>query len=67
MVAICQEVLNKLPEQKALQVLRDLSDVTELGDFVYDIRDRESLGWTGPLVTKWGNACVEAKKLLKFS
>lgn len=27
-----------------------------IGDKVYDVRNREMLGWDGPRVTAWGNA-----------
>lgn len=49
----------------ALEVLRDLMQVCDLGDFIYSIRDQEGLGWNGPLVTKWNDAVMRAKELLK--
>lgn len=48
----------------AIEVLRALNEVHDLGDYVYDIREREMEGWNGPLVTKWGNAVARAKELL---
>jgi hypothetical protein len=48
----------------ALEVLRELFQVTPLGDYVYNIREREGLGWDGPKVVAWGNACERAKQLL---
>lgn len=27
-----------------------------IGDFVYEVRQRELLGWDGPRVNAWGNA-----------
>ena len=50
--------------QKALQVLRDFYSVCDLGDYVYDIREREGLGWDGPEVTTWSNACNTAEDLI---
>jgi hypothetical protein len=51
--------------QKALQVLRDLYSVYDLGDYVYDVREHEGLDWDGPKVTTWSNACVLAEELIK--
>lgn len=51
----------------ALGILRDLFEVRSLGDYVYDIRERECENWDGPLVTKWGDACARAQKLLEVS
>jgi hypothetical protein len=48
----------------ALEVLRQLSQVHNLGDCVYDIRERECLGWEGPKVVAWGKACERAQQLL---
>jgi len=36
----------------------------DLGDLVYQVRDREGLGWEGPDVTAWGNAVKAAKEML---
>lgn len=31
------------------------------GDLVYQVRDREGLGWDGPAVTQWSDAVTAAK------
>lgn len=49
----------------ALQILRDLNDTYNLGDIVYEIREKELKGWDGPLVTKWSDACRRAEVLLR--
>jgi len=36
-----------------------------LEDWIYDIREREGLGWNGPRVKAWGQACVKARVTLK--
>lgn len=36
----------------------------DLGDLVYQVLDREGLGWDGPDVTAWGNAVTAAKEML---
>ena len=38
-----RDFVERLPDGRALQVLRDLSSIRNLSDFVYDIRDRECL------------------------
>jgi len=48
----------------AVLVLRDLFEVRDLGDYVYDIHEREGEGWEGPKVTKWGNAAMRGKELV---
>jgi hypothetical protein len=47
-----------------VKVLRDLMDIQDLGDFIYNIREQEGKGWEGPLVCKWGDTCEHAKKLV---
>lgn len=54
----------KIDVDAALDVLRDLSEVYDLGDYIYDLREREGKGWDGPLVTKWSDAVTRAKILL---
>lgn len=48
----------------ALEVLRKLNQIHPLGDYIYNIREREGQGWTGPKVTAWGKACDRARQLL---
>ena len=50
---------------EALQVLHDLNEIRNLGDFIYDIREREGLGWEGPKVQAWSDACKRATQLLQ--
>ncbi len=52
------------PGEDAIDVLRTLFEVRDLGDIIYDIREREGRGWDGPLVTKWGDAVARAKTIL---
>lgn len=41
--------------------LRTLLDES-IGDFVYQIRDRELKGWDGPRVAAWSEACRMVEK-----
>lgn len=36
-----------------------------LGDLVYDVREREGLGWDGPAVKAWSDAVTEANAAIK--
>ena len=45
---------------EALEALTSNPHV-DLGDLVYQVRDREGLGWDGPEVTKWSNAVQQAR------
>jgi hypothetical protein len=45
---------------EALEALTSNPHVN-LGDLVYQVRDREGLGWDGPQVTKWSNAVQQAR------
>lgn len=36
-----------------------------LGDLVYQVRERELLGWDGPAVKAWSDAVTKAQELLK--
>lgn len=38
----------------------------DLGDMIYNVKDREGKGWEGPDVTAWGKALIEARKLLNL-
>ncbi len=51
--------------QKALKVLATLYEIRDLGDFIYTVRDSEGLGWEGPRVTQWNDACQLAEELIK--
>jgi len=47
-----------------IQVLRDLFEAGNLVDHHYHIRESEGEGWDGPRITKWGEACAAARKLI---
>ena len=51
----------------ALEILRKLMTNPHicLGDMVYLVRDREGKGWDGEAVKSWGEAVLEAEKILK--
>jgi hypothetical protein len=51
--------------QEALQILATLEHIHPLGDYVYDIREREGLGWNGPKVKAWGAATTRAEQLTR--
>ncbi len=53
------------PGDAAIDVLKALFDVCDLGDMIYDIREREGEGWDGPLVVKWGDAVTRAETILE--
>lgn len=48
----------------AMEVLRTLNGIRKLGDYTYDIREREGLGWDGPQTKAWSDACAKAERLL---
>lgn len=37
----------------------------DLGDLVYDVREREGRGWDGPAVIAWSAAVTNARNLMK--
>lgn len=49
----------------AVTVLRTLYGIRDLGDFIYDVREREGKGWDGPKVQAWGEACEAADRIVK--
>lgn len=51
---------------EALAVLRELlsNPHIDLGDLVYEVREREGLGWEGPSVKAWGSAVARAKAIV---
>jgi hypothetical protein len=53
-------------EKELEDVLRALltNPHLDLGDLVYDVREREGEGWDGPSVNAWGNAVTKAKALV---
>lgn len=65
MSAVFASLKQQLPGEAAIDVLRALFEVRDLGDEVYDVREREGKGWDGPLVTKWSDAVVRAKTILE--
>jgi hypothetical protein len=58
------EVVDVTKGEEAVAILNQLQSAANLGDFVYDVRDREGKGWDGPRVVAWGNASERALKLL---
>jgi hypothetical protein len=48
---------------KALEVLHQLNSVMPLDDLIYHVRENECLGWDGPQVKAWGDACIRMKQL----
>jgi hypothetical protein len=48
-----------------IQVLHDLFDAGDLEDHFYAVREREGQGWEGPRMKRWGQACDEARQLLR--
>lgn len=52
---------------RALNILRRLmtNPHLNLGDRVYDVREREGLGWEGPSVKAWSDAVSDAREILK--
>ena len=50
--------------KKAISALKMLSKVRDLGDFIYDIREREGKGWDGPKVKVWSDACELVKEVV---
>lgn len=51
--------------EKALRALELLYSATSIGDYVYDIRERELKGWDGPRVTAWGEGARLAEEALR--
>jgi hypothetical protein len=49
---------------KALELLHTLNSIIPLGDLVYRVRDVEGLGWNGPQVVVWGDACDQMRRML---
>ena len=39
--------------EEVMKAVRRLLEVHHLGDFIYEIRDHEGLGWDGPKVTSF--------------
>jgi len=50
-----------------IQVLHDLFEAGHLDGHHYDIRESEGKGWYGPRMVKWGEACAQARELLKIT
>lgn len=65
MPAVFADLMQQPPGEAAIDVLRALFEVRNLGDIIYDIREREGKGWDGPLVTKWSDAFARAEMILE--
>jgi len=57
--------IEEIDTDAAVRVLRDLFQIHNLYDFVYDIRRQECLDWDGPQVVKWAVAVTRAEELIK--
>lgn len=61
---MCDE-MKRLREQNEERVAALVAISTNphinLGDLVYAVRDAEGLGWEGPAVAAWGEACEAVK------
>lgn len=55
-----------LTDAEVIDILRGLlrNPSMNLGDRVYDVREREGLGWDGPNVKAWGAAVTKAESTL---
>ncbi len=51
--------------EKAIEALKLLKQGANIGDFVYEIRERELLGWDGPRVKAWSDGAQLAEQALK--
>jgi len=51
----------------ALMALQELMGARNLGDYIYDIREREGQGWEGPKVRQWNNGCIHAEEALRMA
>ena len=51
---------------QAIEIIRALTGNAHinLGDLVYNVREREGLGWEGPSVVGWGAAVKAAEDFL---
>lgn len=60
-----REILSQ--HSRMLAVLRKLTSVPgwSLSDAVYDVREREGLGWEGPAVKQFGEAVEQINRLLQ--
>jgi hypothetical protein len=54
-------------EADAIAALRALltNEHIDLGDLVYQVREREGEGWDGPSVKAWSDAVVAAKDVIR--
>jgi len=52
---------------RLLEALKSLMthEHVDLGGLVYEIREREGLGWDGPSVKAWSDAVTEAREAIK--
>ncbi len=61
---VFSDLTQQSPGEAAIDVLRALFEVRDLGDIVYDVCEREGKGCDGPFATKWGDAVARAKMIL---
>lgn len=48
-----------------VRALRTMNDILNFGDRIYDVREREGMGWEGPQVKAYGDACASIQPYLK--
>ena len=51
----------------AEQILYELIEEFNIGDFVYAVKDREGNGWDGPRVNRFTSLLEQAEKLYENS
>ena len=47
----------------ALELLNTFDRLIHLEDVIYQVRDNEGLGWDGPKVREWAEACKRLREL----
>ncbi len=52
-------------ERSAFDILKNMNEIYDLGDIIYDVREREGQGWDGPRVKTWGDLHERMIKLLE--
>lgn len=65
--ALCEEAADEI--ERLVSALRGIMehDSIDLGDLVYTVRERDGLGWDGPLVKSWSDAVSRANNVLSGS
>ena len=58
------ELVAEMDKLRALLEALTSNPEVDLGDLVYEIREREGKGWDGPAVSQWSNTVQEVKTTL---